>query len=87
MSDQSDILLIGTEVKPYGIIKAVGWTGGERYYWFEDKHGSVAMMPAYVIEKRPLNEVELWASLAHLEKDLNPNKVMPKDWIPKDYEI
>jgi hypothetical protein len=56
MGKHPDILLIGTEVKPYGIIKAVGWTGGERYYWFEDKHGSVAMMPAYIIEKRPLSQ-------------------------------
>jgi hypothetical protein len=39
-------------VKPYGKIGAVGLLQGERYYWLIDKHGTVSMMPADVIEPR-----------------------------------
>lgn len=42
-------LRLGTETQ-WGAIGAVGLTGGERYYWMVDKHGSVAMMPACVVE-------------------------------------
>lgn len=44
------ILDIGTEVKPYGKVAAVGTTMGERYYWFVDEQGAVAMMPAIAVE-------------------------------------
>ena len=43
-------LPIGTIVKPYGTIEAIGLLGCERYYWMVDKRGDVAMMPASVIE-------------------------------------
>jgi hypothetical protein len=42
------MLKIGTKTK-WGIIKAIGWVG-ERYYWIVAKDGSVAMMPASVVE-------------------------------------
>ena len=45
-------LPLGTIVKPYGRVAAVGTTGGERYYWLIDKHGTVSMIPAVEIEKR-----------------------------------
>jgi hypothetical protein len=45
------VIPIGTQVKPYGEVSAVGMTGGERYYWFVDKSDrAVSMMPASVIE-------------------------------------
>lgn len=43
-------LALGTKVKPWGTVEAVGITGGERYYWLIDKHGTVSMMPACVVE-------------------------------------
>lgn len=33
-------------------IRAVGITGGERYYWLTDEHGTVSMLPAIVVEAR-----------------------------------
>jgi len=44
-------LTLGDTVKPYGKVVAVGKIEGEEYYWFIDKHGSVAMIPAIVVEK------------------------------------
>ena len=45
---------IGWFVRPWGKITAVGVVGGERYYWLEDRRGSVSMIPADVVErKRP----------------------------------
>jgi hypothetical protein len=41
---------IGEIVLPFGVIGAVGCIQGERYYWLVDKHGSVSMMPADVVE-------------------------------------
>ena len=39
------------EVHPvYGKVAMMGTMGGEPYYWFVDKHGSVAMMPASMFE-------------------------------------
>jgi hypothetical protein len=38
-------------VIPLGTVKAVGSVGGERYYWILDKHGTVSMMPADVVER------------------------------------
>jgi hypothetical protein len=43
-------LQLGTVVKPWGKIYAVGSLGGERYYWLIDKHDTVSMMPAMAIE-------------------------------------
>ena len=34
----------------WGNIKAVGFRDGERFYMMIDKHGSVALMPADVLE-------------------------------------
>lgn len=45
-------LAIGTVVKPYGKIAAVGILSGERYYWLIDKQKTVSMMPADEIERR-----------------------------------
>jgi hypothetical protein len=45
-------LAIGTRTQ-WGRIQAVGVLGGrprERYYWMIDKHGTVSMMPASVVE-------------------------------------
>lgn len=50
-SDELKPLMLGTEVKPYGKIGAIGSIQGERYYWFENDDGSVAMMPATIVEK------------------------------------
>ncbi len=44
------IVPLGTVVKPWGKVSAVGFTGGERYYWLIDEHGTVSMMPASLIE-------------------------------------
>lgn len=44
-------LTLGDTVKPYGKVVAVGKIEGEEYYWFIDKHGSVAMIPAVAVEK------------------------------------
>lgn len=43
-------LLIGMEVKPYGKIGAVMFTGGERYYMMSDG-SDVALMPWFVVEQ------------------------------------
>ena len=43
-----DILDIGTDT-PFGKLFAIGWTGGERYYWLIDGEGTVSMMPSYVV--------------------------------------
>lgn len=42
-------LPLGTRIPHYGTISAVGWVG-ERYYWLEDQHGDISMMPASLIE-------------------------------------
>lgn len=39
---------LGTVIKPYGKVAAVGWVG-ERYYWLV-KEGCVSMIPAAVLE-------------------------------------
>lgn len=44
------MLDIGSEVKPYGKVAAVGVTGGERYYWLIDRNDCVSMVPAATIE-------------------------------------
>lgn len=41
---------IGTVVKPWGTVMAVGIHGGERYYWLSNKYGVISMMPADVVE-------------------------------------
>lgn len=48
-NDNKPILPLGTPVKPWGKIIAVGWYG-ERYYWLENDHGDISMMPARVVE-------------------------------------
>ena len=42
-------LKLGTKVKGYGEVIAVGWFG-ERYYWLSNRRGDVSMMPATLIE-------------------------------------
>lgn len=46
------VIPLGNIVEPYGRIQMVGTTLGERYYWLEDKYGTISMMPADVIEER-----------------------------------
>lgn len=42
---------LGTKIRPYGTIGAVGSIQGERYYWLTSPDGRcVSMMPADVIE-------------------------------------
>ena len=42
------MIMLGTKTI-YGEVVAIGWVG-ERYYWLVDRHGSVAMIPAIVLE-------------------------------------
>jgi hypothetical protein len=53
----SDIVPIGTKVKPYGRIDAVGFIRGERYYWLSEGN-SIAMMPAELIEPMARQQLE-----------------------------
>lgn len=56
---QADFAPVESLVRPvpfgtktvWGKVQAVGITGGERYYWVVAQDGSVAMMPAFVVEK------------------------------------
>jgi hypothetical protein len=41
---------LGTNVKPYGKVSAVGCIQGERYYWLLSKEGVVSMIPADFLE-------------------------------------
>lgn len=50
--DSTTLVPIGTAVRPYGSVQAVGLIQGERYYWLIDKQGIVSMMPADDIERR-----------------------------------
>jgi len=60
MAEPRAPLPLGTVVKPYGKLVMIGTlpdTSGalfgslaERYYWFKDRHGAIAMIPAYIIE-------------------------------------
>ena len=45
------ILSLDSQTK-WGRIAAIAWISGERYYFMIDKNGSVAMMPALVVETR-----------------------------------
>lgn len=40
---------MGSDTK-WGKIIGIGFIGGERYYWMQDKHGAIAMMPWSVVE-------------------------------------
>lgn len=51
-SERTRPLPLGTMTE-WGRISAVGFTGGERYYWITDEDGAVAMMPADFVEPRP----------------------------------
>ena len=42
-------LPIGTQTE-WGVIQAVGITGGERYYWIVDEN-IVSMFPAFIVEQ------------------------------------
>lgn len=44
------MLRLGDVVDPYGKLVQIGWVG-ERYYWFIDDEGTVAMMPADSIDQ------------------------------------
>jgi hypothetical protein len=54
ISEHEMIIMIGKEVKPYGKVAAIanGGSYGERYYFFVDKWGGVAMIPAVVVEAK-----------------------------------
>ena len=44
-------LRMGTVIPGYGKIGAVGFTGGERYYWLLKRNGrDVAIMPWSIVE-------------------------------------
>jgi hypothetical protein len=47
---KNNLLPLGTKIKPYGILHAYLWTGGERYYMFKNKRKDriidVALLPA-----------------------------------------
>jgi hypothetical protein len=45
------MLNIDDKIEPYGRIKAIGFIGGERYYWLIDKSATVSMLPASFLEK------------------------------------
>ena len=40
---------LGAFVKPWGKCAMVGWIGGERYYWFVRKDGSVSMIDSATV--------------------------------------
>jgi hypothetical protein len=42
-------LSLGTKT-PWGTVQAVALTGGERYYWMQDRSGVISMMPWFVVE-------------------------------------
>lgn len=44
------MLDLGSETK-WGKAVMVRTIEGERYYWFVDKHGTVAMIPAFMVEE------------------------------------
>jgi hypothetical protein len=49
--DFSPIVPLDTVVRPYGKVVAVCMRAGEeRYYMLRDKHGTIALMPATLIE-------------------------------------
>jgi len=46
-------LPLGTKVKRYGTVAGIRSEGGdlgERYYFLIDKHGCIALMPAFIVE-------------------------------------
>lgn len=46
------IIPLGTVVKPWGKIVAIGFISGERYYWFVEINdpNCVAMIPGFMVE-------------------------------------
>jgi hypothetical protein len=46
---ENDLIPIGTTIKPWGTVKAVGYVG-ERCYWLVDAIGSVSMLPASTLD-------------------------------------
>lgn len=50
---KSKPLQLGLQVEPWGIIQAVAFLSGERYYFLTGR-GGVAMMPAGVVESAHL---------------------------------
>ncbi len=59
------MLKLGKTYKPYGKLAAIRYADGERYYFFVDKHGSFAMMPALMFDPPGGTQAEggseLWA--------------------------
>lgn len=51
MTHLLSIMRIGTKIKPYGTLIAIGFVG-ERYYWFQDDNGAIAMIPAACLENK-----------------------------------
>ena len=45
------MLVIGKEYEPYGTLSMIRTIDGERYYWFVDEDGSIAMLPADIFEE------------------------------------
>jgi hypothetical protein len=48
---EQKLIPLGTTIPHYGVIGMVAWLQGERYYGIVDKFGSVALMPAVLIEE------------------------------------
>jgi len=44
------LIPLGTKTR-FGVVSMIGNLHGERYYWMIDKHKSVSMIPADVVEK------------------------------------
>jgi hypothetical protein len=56
---------IGTAVKPWGRVVAVGIVGGERYYWLKHRAPEcISMVPAEVVERGAA-----WARISKDESD------------------
>ena len=48
----NECLKLGDVIEPYGKLGMIQTIDGERYYFFEDKHGSVAMIDAWSIHNQ-----------------------------------
>jgi len=44
------MLCLGDKTR-WGVVSMIAILSGERYYWMIDKHGTVSMMPAIVVEE------------------------------------
>lgn len=47
----TEMLSLGSKTKEWGRVVMIGFTGGERYYWFV-KGNIVSMIPAFMVERK-----------------------------------